>query len=67
MRSVGGLLREQTPEPHYHHTQQIKNIYYGGVDPKSKIGNQMNIIASNFFNMFKIAYLPYKKPELSNI
>jgi len=31
MRSVGGLLREQTPEPHYHHTQQIKNIYYGGV------------------------------------
>lgn len=50
----------------YFKIETDRDIYYGGVDPNLTT-DSMNVLASNFYNMFKIVYLPYKRPELSNI
>ena len=39
------------------------NKYYCGLDRENNEENTMNILAGNFFNMFKMAYIPFEDKQ----
>ncbi len=48
----------------YFKLNTTNNIYFCGLDPALK-NNSMNVLAGHFFNMFKMAFLPYRHTDIS--